>query len=364
MSFIDIADSSRNYITMFGVQGNQFGQKVVAAQCTVDYILKFLEVDKSVQREIIEVQVSNISKYIQYGLDGNDIYFPPLIFSSRGRGEFDQLNNQFLLKTEDTMVILDGQHRIKAFEVLKKRLESSQDPENKEKLKYIKNFPLTIQIFSDLTLEQERQLFTDVNTKSAKVSNTLLVMYKDNDLSGTLVKDIINNHPSISPDKFEVRAKTTTTKLMTAATLYNLCLTLNDGILVVKSSKSKINDDNYPLYRKNVEDFLTLLMKYAPDQCLDRNKYFIMNPNALQGIAKCIHQLRQSDPDFDMESLFQSSVRLFDWSHKNKELKQAGIPFNNKTKKYRFTVGTRITTRISELLLKKYLYHTGGYSHV
>ncbi|MEH7384579.1 DNA sulfur modification protein DndB [Bacillus sp. JJ1521] len=364
MGLIDIVDSSGNYIKMFAVKGNQFGKKVLAAQCTVDYVLKFLEIDKSVQREIIEVQVSNISKYIQYGLDGNDIYFPPLIFSSRGRGEFNELNNEFLLKAEDTMVILDGQHRIRAFEVLKKRLESSQDPEHKEKLKYIKNFPLTIQIFSDLTLEQERQLFTDVNTKSSKVSNTLLIMYKENDLCGKLVKDIINNHPYISPDKFEVRAKTTTTKLMTAATLYNISLTLNDGIIVMKGGKSRISEENYHLYRKNVEEFITLLMKYAPDQCLDRNKYFIMNPNALQGIAKCIFQLRESDPNFDMEALFQSSVRSFDWTHKNKELRLAGIPYNNKTKKYRFTVGTRIVTQISELLLKKYIIHSGGYSHV
>ncbi|WP_191567310.1 DNA sulfur modification protein DndB [Metabacillus idriensis] len=364
MSFIDIADDTGNYITMYGVQGNQFGHNVVSAQCTVDYVLKFLEVDKSVQREIIETQVSAISKYIQYGLDGNDIYFPPLIFSSRGKGEFNQLNNQFQLKTEDTMVILDGQHRIKAFEILKKRLESSKDPEHIEKLKYIKNFPLSVQVFRDLSIEQERQLFTDVNTKSSKVSNTLLVMYKDNDLCGKLVKEIINSHPSISPDKFEVRAKTTTTKLMTAATLYNICLTINDGIIIMKGSRSKISESNYNSYKKNVEDFLTLLLKYAPDLCLDRNKYFIMNPNALQGIAKSIYILKQNDINFDMEQVFQSSVRLFDWSHKNKELKQAGIPFNNKTKKYRFNVGTRIVTQVSELLLKKHLNHKGMISYV
>ncbi|UKJ83704.1 DGQHR domain-containing protein (plasmid) [Priestia megaterium] len=364
MGLLDIVDGHSNYVTMYGVQGNQLGHEVISAQCTVDYVLKFLEVDRSVQRDMIEIQVSNISKYIQYGLDGNDIYFPPLIFSARGRGEFNAENSQFRIKTEDTMVILDGQHRIRAFEVLKKRLESRRDPEDQKKLNYIKNFPLSIQIFKDLTIEQERQLFTDVNTKSSKVSNTLLIMYKENDLYGKLVKDIIDNHPSISPDKFEIRAKSTTTKLMTAATLYNIAITLNDGIIISQNAKLTIDEKNYNVYKKNVEDFLTLLMKYAPDQSLDRSKYFILNPKVLQGIAKAVYLLKCENADFDMENLFQKSVHLFDWSQKNKELKQVGIPFNTNTKKYRFSVGTRVITQISQLLLKKYSKKTGNVLNV
>lgn len=104
--------------------------------------------------------------------------------------------------------------------------------------------------------------------------------------------------------------------------------------MTVKGAKSNLNEDNYNDYKKVVEDFLTLLIKYAPDQDLDRDKYFIMNPYVLQGIAKCIYLLKQNDRNFDMEGFFQKVVRLFDWSHKNKELKQLGIPYYNKTKKY------------------------------
>lgn len=351
---MSISDDSTNYLTMFGIEGNQFGHEVISLQCSVDYILKFLEIDRSVQRDMIEKQVSSISKYIQYGLDGNDIYFPPLIFSSRGKGNFNSMTNEFSIRTNDNMVILDGQHRIKAFEIIKKRLELSNDPEDKRKLDYIKNFPFTIQIFKNLSLEQERQLFTDVNTKSSPVSNTLLVMYKDNDLCGKLVKNVIYNHPSISSDKFEIRAKTTKTKLMTAFTLYNLVLTLNDGIVVIKGGNSKLNLGNYDLYTKNIEDFLTLLVKYAPDQSLDRNKYIIMNPNVLKGIAKAIFFLKKDNDKFDMEEFFKQVVFSFDWSHKNKKLKQVGIPYNPKTKKYRINVGTRTTSQICDLLLQDF----------
>ncbi|MBD0408418.1 DGQHR domain-containing protein [Bacillus sp. 1021] len=351
MSLRILVEPESNFITMFGLKGKQFGYDVISCQCTVDYILKFLDVDKSVQREIAEKQVSNISKYIQYGMEGNDIYFPPLIFSARGKGKFEHDKSQFHLHNGEKMVILDGQHRIEAFKTLKKRIEvNGADP---KKLEYINEFPLTIQIYSDLNKKQERQLFTDVNTKSSKVSNTLLIMYKDNDLNGKIVKEIINDHPSISPDKFEIRAQRTTTKLMTASTLYNIGLALNDGTLQVKNNTSKINKENFSEYKKRLEDFLTLLLKYAPSQALDRDKYFILNPYVLQGIARCIYSLRENNNDFNMETFFLSIFSNVDWTHKNKELKQLGIPFNPKTNKYRFTVGTRTAIRITNMLLQK-----------
>jgi DNA sulfur modification protein DndB len=354
MDLLSISDNSTNYLTMFGVKGNQFGQEVISLQCSVDYILKFLEVDKSVQRDMLEKQVSSISKYIQYGLDGNDIYFPPLIFSARGKGLFNPATNKFSIGTSDSMVILDGQHRIKAFEGVKKRIELSDDPEDERKLEYIKNFPFTIQVFTNLTLEQERQLFTDVNTKSSPVSNTLLIMYKDNDLCSKLVKDVIYSHPYISSDKFEVRSKTTKSKLMTASTLYNLVLTLNDGVIITKGGISKLNEGNYDLYKENIEEFLTLLLKYAPDQCLDRSKYIIVNPNVLRGIAKAVFLLRKDKENFNMEGFFKSVVSSFDWSHKSKRLKQIGIPYYPKTKRFRINVGTRTTSQICDVLLEEF----------
>ncbi|MCR4350324.1 hypothetical protein NT851_10675, partial [Bacillus amyloliquefaciens] len=73
----------------------------------------------------------------------------------------------------------------------------------------------------------------------------------------------------------------------------------------------------------------------------------------LQGIARCIYSLRENNNDFNMETFFLSIFSNVDWTHKNKELKQLGIPFNPKTNKYRFTVGTRTAIRITNMLLQK-----------
>src|SRR5690606_20283882 len=146
----------------------------------------------------------------------------------------------------DKLVVLDGQHRIRAFEILKKQLELQNDVENLEK---INSFPLTIQDFYDLTVEQERQLFTDINSNSSPVNNYLLIMYKDNDLYGRLVKEIVFNHPSIPEDLFEIRLKSTRSKLLTASTLYLTALALNDGGYSMNARKT-INPQNYKSYKK------------------------------------------------------------------------------------------------------------------
>ncbi|MDT2263039.1 hypothetical protein P7H12_04455 [Paenibacillus larvae] len=51
-----------NFTTFKATQGQQFGKCVVSIQCTVNEILKFIEIDKSVQREIIDQHLLNFSK--------------------------------------------------------------------------------------------------------------------------------------------------------------------------------------------------------------------------------------------------------------------------------------------------------------
>ena len=254
----------KNFTTFKATQGQQFGKCVVSIQCTVNEILKFIEIDKSVQREIIDQHVAEIQRYIQYGMDGNLIFFPPFIFSTRGQGRFLKNTMQFQLKTEDKLIILDGQHRIKAFEHMIKILESRNNSQDIGKLNYIKNFPISLQIYMDLDTEQEKQLFTDINTKASTVSNTILLMYKNNILANKLIKEIIYNHPTIDSEEFEIRGRSTQTKLMTAATLYNAILILNEGRIITELQLDKVTPNNFESYKKSSIEFLKLLKKYAP----------------------------------------------------------------------------------------------------
>lgn len=352
MSGLNSIMVSPHYLTFNAVRGKQFNQNVISIQCSVDQVLKFIEIDREVQRDIIEYHVTDIQKYIQYGLDGNDIFFPPLIFSARGKGTYNENNYTFNLNLDDKLIVLDGQHRIKAFEMIIRRLEIRNDPSSIEKLNKARNFPLTIQIFTGLSVRQEQQLFTDINTKASKVSNTLLVMYKNNSLCAELAKDIINSHPSISADKFEVRSKTTRTKLMTAATLHNTIVTLNDGVFYTAMAKAKITEENYDLYKKRTEEFLNLLVKFAPKGAMSRNEYLIFIPSVIFGIALFIHELMKKNSSLTMEYLFEKVIRKVDWSHKNKDYKTLGIPYKQTTKRYNFSNGARGSKIITNYLEK------------
>lgn len=64
-----------HHLTFNAVRGYQFGKEVISMKCTAEQILKFIEIDRDVQRDVIEQHVTDIKKYINYGLDGNDIYF-------------------------------------------------------------------------------------------------------------------------------------------------------------------------------------------------------------------------------------------------------------------------------------------------
>ncbi|OMD80420.1 MULTISPECIES: DNA sulfur modification protein DndB [Paenibacillus] len=355
---LSVLSKKNNQIVLKASGGLQFGQTVISTQCSVNDVLKFLEIDREVQRDIDTERVGQISKYIQSGLINNDIFFSPLIFSARGRGTFEEEIEEYRLSMSERLVIIDGQHRIKAFEVLKNRLEAmiEQTPKDNsiiDMYERLIDFPLTVQIFHSLDIIKERQLFTDVNSKSSSVNNTLLVMYKKNDLYGELVKDIINTHPTISMDYFECRAKTTRTKLATASTLYTIVLALNEGI-IHKNYNSKINKGNYSSYKKNTEKFLTMLRKYTPKDAFDRDKYIVYSSNVMIAIAKFVYEMQKQYPNKPMEIFFKKAIYPIDWSHKNNDFRALAAKFNNQTKKYNFGSVGRIVRTFSKYLIDQF----------
>lgn len=343
--------SKSNYFTFKSVKGSQFGKEMVSFQGTIEQILKFLEIDNEVQREIIDSHVAELQQYIQYGLDGNSIYFSPFIFSARGNGYFDEETSEYKINLDDKLILLDGQHRLRACEIVIKRLESRINEVNyKNKLSFLQKFPVSIQLFLNLTLEEEQQLFTDVNTRSSKASNSLFIMYRDNSLCGQLAKEIISNHPTITPDYFETKARYTKTKLMTVATLYNIIITLNENIIHTELLKSKITPENYEKYKQKTQKFLDLLVKFAPYNTFNRSNFVIYIPKVLSGIAYFVSTKMKEQPDLSMEHIFRTVIAKVNWSHSNMDFRERGIPYNEKTRKYNFANGTRAIKAISKYL--------------
>lgn len=60
MDLTEISRKSGNFITLKGVSGKQFNNEVISIQCTANEVLKFLDIDRSVQREADERKISSI----------------------------------------------------------------------------------------------------------------------------------------------------------------------------------------------------------------------------------------------------------------------------------------------------------------
>ncbi len=209
-------------------------------------------------------------------------------------------------------------------------------------------------LFLDISIEEEKQLFTDVNTKSSKANNTILIMYKDDDLCGNLVKDIIENHPTIPEDAFETRAKYTRTKMMTAATLHNIIITLNEKLLHTQKAKSKITEETYNEYKENSMKYLQFLNSYYPIDIYTRDTSIIYIPKVLSGITLFVANKLHENSNLSMEDLFERFLSKINWAQKNMDFREIGLQYNEHTKKYNVTNGVRGIKMIYQYLNVKY----------
>ncbi len=84
------------------------------------------EVDLEVQRSIVPLNLSRMMDYIMLYLDhGQGIYFPGIILSARGAGEYDPASGVYRLQAIEKLYVVDGQHRLAAFRRLMETLQSA-----------------------------------------------------------------------------------------------------------------------------------------------------------------------------------------------------------------------------------------------
>jgi DGQHR domain-containing protein len=151
-------------------------------------LFSLYEVDLEVQRLIVPQNLAKLIDYIMLYLEGDQtIYFPGIIFSARGAGEYDASEQVLRLHSIEKLYVVDGQHRLAAFQRLTETLQSSMArakdlreydrmEELKVKLSKLYNFPLSVMIYMDIDARQERQLFSDINKLPRKIGGNLAVL--------------------------------------------------------------------------------------------------------------------------------------------------------------------------------------------
>ncbi|WP_342496790.1 DNA sulfur modification protein DndB [Bacillus sp. FSL K6-3149] len=171
---------------------------ILSSQMKLKDVLKLYKIDKEINRDISYGRIPKIVKYLENQDNELGIYFPALVFSFRGN-PVNYYSKDFELKLpcDKKLIVIDGQHRIKAVE---RFLEEIKDLNQKEK---ILNSLLTVQIYFGLQTIDEKNLFADINSNVKKVSMSLITKFDTRDVLNVLVTELFQVCDALQTAKIE-----------------------------------------------------------------------------------------------------------------------------------------------------------------
>jgi DGQHR domain-containing protein len=211
-----------SFVEIPGKLARTFGQTTISTTLPVSKLLSIYEVDLEVQRSIIPQNLTKLIDYIQLFLDHQQtVYFPGIILSARGAGEYDENAGVYRLKAIEKLYVVDGQHRLAAFQRLtesfqslmaraKDRREYDKMEEISQKLNSLYQFPMSVMIYLDIDARQERQLFSDINKLPRKIGGNLAVLRDQRRFYHVVASRLAGSDPNlqdIGVDMFTERGK-------------------------------------------------------------------------------------------------------------------------------------------------------------
>jgi len=188
-------------VSLFGtidiINGNK-EKGILSSQMKIGDILELYKIDKNTNRDISYGRIPKIVKYLENQGNEMGIFFPALVFSFRGNPiNYYSKDFELELPFEKKLIVMDGQHRIKAIE---RFLENTNDIDKKTKM--LNSF-LTVQIYFGLQIDDEKNLFADINSNVKKVSMSLITKFDTRDALNVLVTELYNVCDALQIAKIE-----------------------------------------------------------------------------------------------------------------------------------------------------------------
>ncbi|MBO1511880.1 DNA sulfur modification protein DndB [Metabacillus bambusae] len=230
----------------------QFGHELLITEMPFKYLESIFEVDPYVQRELDHRRRNVIKEYILNTVHESTFYFSPFVYSARGC--IEKVGDNWEIKPGAKLAILDGQHRstslvsaLRHLHVKKEALEEM--PSNKQQeishiekaIKKLESFPITMQIYLDLTTQEERQLFTDINTERKNAHSGLIMKYEQREEYVILARHIAHKLQSQLEIETSLSRLTVHNTAMTSLVIMRRCLlALFEGVLTHKEGSPKL----------------------------------------------------------------------------------------------------------------------------
>lgn len=313
-------------IYLDGIAYNQFGHDIFFTQLNLKTLLALFEVDSNVQRELDPQRRFEIRSFILDNLEHErPFHFTSFVFSARG--EIQQDAQGYYLTSGSKLYINDGQHRSKSMEsalmMLKSSLDAAEYVKNtekviklKEQIKYLEDFPITMQIFLNLTVKQERQLFSDLNTERKDVHSGQLLQYDHRDAYSILTRQLakrLQHHMEIELNA--ARVLSSSSAITTLVVMKRCISALFDGLYTAKVNKITFS---YPQQEVEqiAEAFFLKWLQIFPKQAHKRSQYVTGLTGIQVALALTVHHLTKTHKLSYQEAIDQLTIlKDFSWTH-------------------------------------------------
>lgn len=320
----DIKPMNKFYLN--GIPCKQFGHEIYFMQMSLKTLSAIVDVDANVQRELDPQRRHEIRAFILNNLEqGRDFHFSPFVFTSRNQVVQDEQG--YYLTPGSKLYISDGQHRYFALEsalvMLKNSLSAAEYIQNKEKIielrrqiEFLEDFPITMQIYLQLNVQQDRQLFVDLNTERREAHPGQLLQYDHRDTYSILTRKVAQNlKEKMDIEIKAARALKSSSSITTLVMMKRCLIALFDGTLTPKSGEPTFQ---YP--QEEVEQIAeTFFLKWLgifPKHAHNRLKYVAGLTGIQVALALAVNHLMKEHRISHIEAIgLLSHLKKMSWLH-------------------------------------------------
>ncbi|MFS0575484.1 DNA sulfur modification protein DndB [Sporosarcina sp. 179-K 3D1 HS] len=231
--------------TINGSTYQQFGKEILITQMKFQTLRYLFDIDYDVQRQLDIQRRREIRNFILASLEADEpFYFSPFVFSSRD--SLDRTDDGFELMPGRKLYISDGQHRMSALlsahsqltlkrEAAEEAGKFSEAEELEEHLARIESYPISMQIYLSLSREEERQMFSDLNSERRDAHSGLIVKYDQRDSYSRLTREVADLLKEEIEVEMELSRLTSKNSALTSLTTMRKCMiALLEGNVIVK----------------------------------------------------------------------------------------------------------------------------------
>lgn len=321
------------YYSFKAIKGQEWSKPTYTASISFVQLAELCKVDPDVQRNADTKRMESIAQYILDGFTGKRFMtgFNAIVTSLRNSSlEYNEETCEVRISTRGKLYISDGQHRCGGIricvEMVESELEKARSDDDNDALEYwghiLKNLEetnLPVVIFTQLTKDEEKQLFHDLNNLGVSVNQSQALDLDQNDTFNRLSKNLEIEIPQLKKYGLNKTAKTLSDKNLQVATLgiWNNC----NRILLNGSNDKEMNKPwnkswNFEEKKELCKEFWQTFFNILPEDFVDKEKYIITKSAYLQGIAAFGHKLIFENKAENWKKLI-FKLRNFDWSYTN-----------------------------------------------